>query len=83
MDQNLVYVTAKDGTRICYGVAGHGPVLVKAANWLTHVEYDWHSPIWRQTAAWRFSPEPSDAQSTPLPPIANCRRSWYRKGAAC
>ena len=54
MDQNLVYVTAKDGTRNCYGVAGHGPVLAKAANWLTHVEYDWHSPIWRQTAAWRL-----------------------------
>ena len=54
MDQNLVYVTAKDGTRICYGAAGHGPVLVKAANWLTHVEYDWHSPIWRQIAVRRL-----------------------------
>jgi hypothetical protein len=47
MDQKLVYVTARDGTRTCYAVAGHGPGLVKAANWLTHVECDWHSPSWR------------------------------------
>ena len=24
-----------------------GPLLVKAANWLTHLEYDWESPVWR------------------------------------
>jgi pimeloyl-ACP methyl ester carboxylesterase len=27
---------------------GHGEPLVKAANWLTHVEYDWKSPVWSQ-----------------------------------
>ena len=21
--------------------------MVKAANWLTHVDYDWKSPVWR------------------------------------
>ena len=26
---------------------GEGPQLVKAANWLNHLEYDWESPIWR------------------------------------
>ncbi len=26
---------------------GHGPVLVKAPNWLTHLEYEWESPVWR------------------------------------
>jgi pimeloyl-ACP methyl ester carboxylesterase len=25
---------------------GSGPTLVKVANWLSHVEYDWKSPIW-------------------------------------
>ena len=25
---------------------GHGPPLVKTANWLNHLEYDWESPIW-------------------------------------
>jgi pimeloyl-ACP methyl ester carboxylesterase len=26
---------------------GQGPPLVKAANWLSHLEYDWESPVWR------------------------------------
>jgi len=26
---------------------GKGPPLVKASNWLSHVEYDWRSPVWR------------------------------------
>ena len=29
------------------GGGGTGPVLVKAANWLTHLEYEWESPVWR------------------------------------
>ncbi|KKK52877.1 hypothetical protein LCGC14_3100480, partial [marine sediment metagenome] len=35
-----------DGTRIAYATAGQGPPLVKAANWLNHLEFDWQSPIW-------------------------------------
>ena len=26
---------------------GTGPTLVKAANWLSHLDYDWESPVWR------------------------------------
>jgi pimeloyl-ACP methyl ester carboxylesterase len=26
---------------------GSGPPLVKAANWLSHIEFDWRTPIWR------------------------------------
>jgi pimeloyl-ACP methyl ester carboxylesterase len=33
--------------RIAYALAGQGPPLIKAANWLNHLEYDWQSPIWR------------------------------------
>ncbi len=33
--------------RLAYGLLGDGPPLIKAANWLSHLEYDWHSPIWR------------------------------------
>jgi DNA-binding winged helix-turn-helix (wHTH) protein/pimeloyl-ACP methyl ester carboxylesterase len=40
------FCTASDGVRIAYAVAGQGPPLVKAANWLNHLEYDWQSPIW-------------------------------------
>ena len=37
---------ASDGVRIAYAEVGQGPPLVKAANWLNHLEYDWESPIW-------------------------------------
>ena len=26
--------------------ASTGPLLIKAANWLTHLEYEWESPVW-------------------------------------
>jgi pimeloyl-ACP methyl ester carboxylesterase/DNA-binding winged helix-turn-helix (wHTH) protein len=40
------FCTASDGTRIAYALAGQGSPLVKAANWLNHLEYDWQSPVW-------------------------------------
>ena len=45
--QAVRHVTAKDGTRLAYAVMGKGPPLVKAANWLNHLEHDWKSPVWR------------------------------------
>ena len=45
--QHIRYVTAPDGTRLAWAESGAGPVLVKAANWLTHLEYEWESPVWR------------------------------------
>jgi pimeloyl-ACP methyl ester carboxylesterase/DNA-binding CsgD family transcriptional regulator len=45
--QHIHYATAPDGTRLAWAEAGSGPVLVKAANWLTHLEYEWESPVWR------------------------------------
>jgi pimeloyl-ACP methyl ester carboxylesterase len=45
--QHVRYVTASDGTRLAWAEAGTGPVLVKAANWLTHLEYEWQSPVWK------------------------------------
>ena len=32
---------------IAYATSGAGPPLVKPANWMTHLEYDWESPVWR------------------------------------
>jgi len=45
--QHIRYVKASDGTRLAWAEAGDGPVVVKAANWLTHLEYEWESPLWR------------------------------------
>ena len=33
--------------RLAYATVGDGPPLVKVANWLTHLDYDWESPVWR------------------------------------
>jgi len=57
--QHIRYVTTPDGTRLAWADSGRGPLLVKAANWLTHLEYEWDSPIWRHwleffSAHWRF-----------------------------
>jgi pimeloyl-ACP methyl ester carboxylesterase/DNA-binding CsgD family transcriptional regulator len=45
--QELRFVVARDGTRLAYARRGSGPVLVRAAHWLSHLEFDWLSPIWR------------------------------------
>ena len=45
--QHIRYVEASDGTRLAWAESGQGPVLVKAANWLTHLEYEWESPVWK------------------------------------
>ena len=46
MEQKLGFCTASDGVRICYATVGEGPPLVKAPNWLTHLEFEWQSPVW-------------------------------------
>jgi pimeloyl-ACP methyl ester carboxylesterase/DNA-binding winged helix-turn-helix (wHTH) protein len=45
--QRVQLCTAPDGVRLAYATVGSGPTLVKAANWLSHVDYDWESPVWR------------------------------------
>jgi pimeloyl-ACP methyl ester carboxylesterase len=45
--QRIAFCRAKDGVRLAYATAGAGPPLVKTANWMNHLEYDWESPIWR------------------------------------
>jgi pimeloyl-ACP methyl ester carboxylesterase/DNA-binding winged helix-turn-helix (wHTH) protein len=45
--QEIRFCTTGDGVRLAYAVSGAGPPLVKAANWLSHLAYDWESPVWR------------------------------------
>jgi pimeloyl-ACP methyl ester carboxylesterase len=47
MKQEIRFCTVRDGVRIAYALAGSGSPLVKTANWLNHLEFDWESPIWR------------------------------------
>ena len=44
--QTLRFCQTSDGVRLAYATSGNGPELVKAANWLTHLDYDWASPVW-------------------------------------
>jgi pimeloyl-ACP methyl ester carboxylesterase/DNA-binding winged helix-turn-helix (wHTH) protein len=46
MRQDIQFCTASDGVRIAYATVGSGPPLLKTANWLNHLEYDWQSPVW-------------------------------------
>ena len=45
--QRIRYALSTDGAKLAWADAGSGPVVVKAANWLTHLEYDFESPVWR------------------------------------
>jgi pimeloyl-ACP methyl ester carboxylesterase/DNA-binding CsgD family transcriptional regulator len=45
--QRIRYVRTGDGVKLAWAEAGTGPVLIKASNWLTHLEYEWESPVWR------------------------------------
>ena len=47
LHQSVRFVTAHDGLQLAAATIGEGPPLVKAANWLTHLEEDWRSPVWR------------------------------------
>jgi pimeloyl-ACP methyl ester carboxylesterase len=47
VDQEIRFCRTQDGATLAYATHGQGPPLVRAATWLTHVEYDWRSPVWR------------------------------------
>ncbi|MBX3063812.1 MAG: alpha/beta fold hydrolase [Anaerolineae bacterium] len=47
IEQRVYFATSFDGTRLAYAVSGTGPPLVKIGTFMSHLEYDWESPIWR------------------------------------
>ena len=49
--QQIRFCRATDGTELAWSVIGSGPTLVKTGNWMTHLEMDLESPIWRHL--WR------------------------------
>ena len=50
-NQRIGFCDIPDGTKIAYATIGTGPPLLKAANWLNHLEFDWSSPIWGRSFA--------------------------------
>ncbi|HYC38560.1 MAG TPA: alpha/beta fold hydrolase [Usitatibacter sp.] len=82
--QKIRFCTASDGVRLAYASVGNGPPLVKAPNWLTHIELELHNPIWRhwiEALSQRFSYARYDARGCGLsdrdPPDLSFE-SWVR-----
>ncbi|MCG3206739.1 MAG: Serine/threonine-protein kinase PknD [Anaerolineae bacterium] len=51
LEQQIHTCQTSSGVQLAYATVGSGPPLVKAANWLSHLEYDWQSPVWRHWLA--------------------------------
>jgi pimeloyl-ACP methyl ester carboxylesterase/DNA-binding CsgD family transcriptional regulator len=47
LSQSIRFCTSSDGVRLAYSTVGLGPPLVRAAHFLTHLEFDLDSPVWR------------------------------------
>jgi pimeloyl-ACP methyl ester carboxylesterase/DNA-binding CsgD family transcriptional regulator len=45
--QRIRILRASDGANLAWAESGEGPLLVKASNWMSHLEYEWESPVWR------------------------------------
>lgn len=45
--QRIRFLRTADGVKLAWAEAGSGPLLVKAANWMSHLQYEWESPVWQ------------------------------------
>jgi class 3 adenylate cyclase/pimeloyl-ACP methyl ester carboxylesterase len=48
LSQQISFCFSGDGTQLAWAQAGQGTPVLKAPNWLNHLEYEWRSPIWGQ-----------------------------------
>ena len=46
LQQSVRYATTPDKVQIAWASIGDGPPLLKAPNWLNHLEYEWRSQFW-------------------------------------
>src|SRR5262249_50363376 len=44
--QEVSFCRTSEGINLAVAVCGNGLPVVKAANWMNHVEFDWQSPVW-------------------------------------
>src|SRR6476660_1968504 len=45
--QEIHFCRTRDGVQLAYARMGQGHPLVKTGHWMTHIEFDFESPIWR------------------------------------
>src|SRR6266702_3151635 len=46
-EQHIQTFTTSDGVRVAYTIGGDGPPLVRAVDWLNHLEFEWKNPFCR------------------------------------
>ncbi len=49
MHQEIQYCTTSDGVRLAYATLGKGSPIVRTSHWLTHIEHDLDSALFRHT----------------------------------
>jgi DNA-binding winged helix-turn-helix (wHTH) protein/pimeloyl-ACP methyl ester carboxylesterase len=47
VQQDVRFAKSSGGARIAHATCGSGPPLVRMGHWLSHLELDWDSPVWR------------------------------------
>ena len=96
VEQQVRFCTAADGVRLAFAVHGSGPPIVRVATWLTNLERDWDSPVWRhwleglgaRHTLIRYDErgcglsDRARATSRSTPGSATCRRSSRRRGSS-
>ncbi len=45
--QTIRYTTSRDGTGVAWAETGAGPPVLRGGHWLSHLEHDWTSVVWR------------------------------------
>ncbi|GGE52218.1 alpha/beta fold hydrolase [Actibacterium pelagium] len=45
--QSIRFAASVDGAQIAYAQSGTGPPLIRVGHWLSHLELDWQSSVWR------------------------------------
>jgi len=46
LTQQIRFAAAQDGVRIAFAALGQGPTTLRAAHFLTHLDFDLNSPVW-------------------------------------
>src|SRR5262249_33432332 len=69
-NQEVTFCRTAEGINLALASIGGGAPLIKVANWLTHIEYDWESPIW--------SPLLQPGAALPADPLRRARQRLGR-----
>src|SRR6185503_2353502 len=46
-DQDVRFCRGLDDVRLAWAIHGSGPPIIVVSCWLSHLQHDWRSPVWR------------------------------------